>query len=388
MAADELDYTDRLSFIAEWYDYERSLLKNFYLHYYPFDNSVELFDKDRNRVYLRRAVCDGVLLKDMFVGNTVRIYGRQMNITDYADARTRKLTAKKNEKTLAVFKPTVFKEIGPIITCLTARKFKITRLKMATLNQSEAIEFYESKKSDSFLPFMIEQIVSGPIVIAELVGEDAIAKWRALLGPKDPAVARKEAPDSLRAIYGRELASNGFHGPETEEEATREISFFFPKQHGDTRRTVGNIGKFKNSTCCVIKPHAIESGCLGDIITEITNTGFSISAMEMFYLSNANADEFLEVYKGIVTDFSALMLSFIDGPCVALEISSASDSANVHGEFRKFVGPFDPEIARQIRPNTMRAKFGIDKYRNALHCTDLAEDTNLELEYFFKILQN
>lgn len=382
----DLDYTERLVFVAEWYDYERSQLKNFYLNFYPFDNSVELFDKDRNRIYLRRAVCDGVMLKDMFVGNTVRIYGRQMNITDYADLRTKKLIAKKNEKTLAILKPTVFKEIGPIISFVTSRKFKITKLKMCELNQSQAIEFYESKKSDSFLPFMIEQIVSGPIVIAEMVGEDAISKWKTLIGPKDPAVARSENPESLRAIYGQELASNGFHGAETEEEALKEINFFFPKLT-ENKRTLSNTAKFKNSTCCVIKPHAIESGSLGDIITEITNNKFNITAMEMFYLSNANADEFLEVYKGVVSDFNALMLSFIDGPCVAMEISSR-ENANVHAEFRKFVGPFDPEVARQIRPNTIRAKFGIDKYKNAIHCTDLQEDTNLELEYFFKILQN
>lgn len=79
--------------------------------------------------------------------------------------------------------------------------------------------------------------------------------------------------------------------------------------------------------------------------------------MEIFYLSNANAEEFLEVYKGVVGDFNALMLSFIDGPCCALEIGLA-DNANpgrdVHKEFRAFCGPSDPDVARQIRPNTLR----------------------------------
>lgn len=110
--------------------------------------------------------------------------------------------------------------------------------------------------------------------------------------------------------------------------------------------------------------------------------------MQMFYLSNANADEFLEVYKGVVSDFHALLLSFLDGPLVAMEISGKNEEMNVHKEFREFSGPSDPDIARQIRPYTLRAKFGNDKYKNAIHCTDLPEDTIEELEYFFKILND
>jgi nucleoside-diphosphate kinase len=45
----------------------------------------------------------------------------------------------------------------------------------------------------------------------------------------------------------------------------------------------------------------------------------------------------------------------------------------------------DPEIAKNLRPNSLRAKFGIDRAKNAIHCTDLAEDGIIECEYFFKI---
>lgn len=55
--------------------------------------------------------------------------------------------------------------------------------------------------------------------------------------------------------------------------------------------------------------------------------------------------------------------------------------------FRDLCGPHDPEIARTLRPNTLRAKFGIDRVKNAIHCTDLPEDGILEVEYFFNILQ-
>lgn len=47
----------------------------------------------------------------------------------------------------------------------------------------------------------------------------------------------------------------------------------------------------------------------------------------------------------------------------------------------------DPEIAKNLRPNTIRARFGIDRVKNAIHCTDLDEDGALECEYFFSIMQ-
>jgi len=50
--------------------------------------------------------------------------------------------------------------------------------------------------------------------------------------------------------------------------------------------------------------------------------------------------------------------------------------------FRKLCGPMDPEIAKNLRPTTIRAKFGVDRARNAVHCTDLEEDGVVEVVYF------
>lgn len=55
--------------------------------------------------------------------------------------------------------------------------------------------------------------------------------------------------------------------------------------------------------------------------------------------------------------------------------------------FRQLVGPRDPELARVLRPNTLRARFGVSRVRNAIHCTDLVEDGPLEASYFFNVLQ-
>lgn len=379
----EFDYTDKLSFLAEWFDPPSGRLKKFLLNYFPCDKTLELYDRELHRTYLKRAACEKLDRKDVFVGNTVRIYGRQIKITDYADCKTKQVVGKAAEHTLAILKPHAVEKLGEVISQIEKKQFRITLLRMCNLTRKEALDFYVTKKGDAFLPFMVEYLVSGSIIALELVGENAVERWREVMGPLDPEEARQSAPESLRALYGVKKDSNAFHGAASAEEAAREKEFFFPQSPA---RRPASTSTFKNTTCCVIKPHAIEEGKMGYIISAIMENDFKITAMQMFYLSNSNADEFLEVYKGVVSDFNALLLSFIDGPCVALEIAGKKDDMDVHGEFRKFAGPADSEVARQIRPLTLRARFGNDKYQNAVHCTDLPEDTMLELEYFFNIL--
>ncbi|VEN55773.1 unnamed protein product [Callosobruchus maculatus] len=384
--AKDFDYRDKLSFVAEWHDYNSGYHKNFVVNYYPSDNTLDIFDKDLDRLYLKRTTMDSLDYNDMYVGNTIRVYGRQIKLTDYADCKTKSIVSKTKERTFAILTPCVIDKLGEIITQIQEHGFHINRMRMCILNRREALEFYEDRRGDSSLPFLLEHVISGPVVAMELVGKDAVSRWAELMGPSDPIEARRTQPESLRAVYGRDSsATSGFHGSHSANDVNREANFFFP---GGNSKIPTSTVQLNNTTCCVVKPHAITEGKLGYIITAITEANFKVTAAQMFYLSNADADEFLEVYKGVVTDYHAKLCSFVDGPCVALEIAGKDNDMNVYEDFRRFCGPEDAEIARQIRPGTLRAKFGIDKYKNAVHCTDLPEDTVLELEYFFKVLKD
>ena len=66
------------------------------------------------------------------------------------------------------------------------------------------------------------------------------------------------------------------------------------------------------------------------------------------------------------------------GPILVLELTGKG-GADIVSQFRDFVGPSDPSLAKQIRPNSIRAKFGADKVKNAVHCTDLPGDGVLEV---------
>ena len=106
--------------------------------------------------------------------------------------------------------------------------------------------------------------------------------------------------------------------------------------------------------------------------------------MELFRLDRSNAGEFFEVYKGVVPEYNSMVDELTSGAFIAIEISS--EGGNPVESLREFCGPADPEIARVLRPRSLRAQFGVNKVQNAIHCTDLPEDGELESNYFFNIL--
>ena len=74
-------------------------------------------------------------------------------------------------------------------------------------------------------------------------------------------------------------------------------NFFFSRKHQYT-------ATYDSCTCCIIEPHVVKDGKSGQVIDLILQQNFSISAMGLFYLTRSQAEEFLEVYKGVVPDFS------------------------------------------------------------------------------------
>ncbi|PAA52230.1 hypothetical protein BOX15_Mlig031786g1, partial [Macrostomum lignano] len=372
---------ERFALIAEWFDPQAAIVRRYQLLYYTADNTVEMFDLKNRRSFLRRTTVDNLKLADLFIGNTVNVLSRQLTFTDYGDDFTKRRLGQRTERTCALVKPAAFAKAGAILEAAQAAGLSVANLRMGRLDRSEALEFYREHEGKSFLPQLLGSITSGPIMAIELMGPDAVQAWRSLIGPTDPARARQEAPTSLRARFGQDATNNAVHGSDSEASAARELGFFFPAS--GPARVANTSGGGEGCTCGLVKPHAVASGCLGQILSAIAEAGFSINAIAMFRLDKANAEEFLEVYKGVVAEYSSMVAELTSGPCVVLEIGGPGD---VYKEFREFCGPADPEIARHLRPRTLRARFGKDKVQNAVHCTDLPEDTQLEVQYFFEIL--
>ncbi|KAF6727963.1 Nucleoside diphosphate kinase 7 [Oryzias melastigma] len=370
---------DRYAFLAEWFDPTAALMRRYQLFFYPKDGSMEMFDVKNQRVFLKRIKYDDIHPQDLFVGNRVNVFSRQLNLIDYGDQYTRNKLGSKKERTLALIKPDVVTKIGDVIESIYSSNLIVTKAKMTRLSWSQAADFYMEHQSKPFFNNLVQFMSSGSVVAMEIMGDEATSVWRKLLGPTDSAAARKEAPQSIRAHFGTDGLKNVGHGSDSLDAAARELEFFFPSTigHGPS-----NTATFTDCTCCIIKPHAVLEGLTGNILNSISAAGFEISALQMFNMERVNAEEFYEVYKGVVSEYPGMVTELCSGPCMALEIRGTDTPKT----FREFCGPADPEIARHLRPNTLRALYGKDKVRNGVHCTDLPEDGVLEVQYFFKIL--
>jgi len=372
---------ERLSFIAEWYDPQAALIRRYQFLYYPKDSSIEMYDIKNRRKFLSRTKFDTVKLEDLYIGSKVSIYSRQLTFVDFGDNFTQSKLISKKEKTLALIKPDAVKKIGTIINSLRENDIQVCKMKMVQLSKQDAMAFYAEHESKPFFSSLVAYMSSGPIVAMEIMGSNAVAQWRALLGPTNSVEAKQTAPNTIRALYGTDQTVNAAHGSDSAESAAKELQFFFPVKG---RSALSSTAGYTNCTCCIVKPHAVKAGLVGDIITTIQDAGYVVSDISMASVEKANAEEFYEIYKGVVAEYQSMVNELCNGPCVAMEI--VGPDQNTPAQFREFCGPADPEIARHIRPKTLRAMFGKDKIQNAVHCTDLPEDGVLEVEYFFRIL--
>jgi len=271
---------------------------------------------------------------------------------------------KTKERSVVIVKPAGYENVGNVIDSLAKSGCITSRMRMCRLSSEQAAELYGDGK-------IADELSSGPIFAIEILGVGVQQGLAELVG------------DSKQQST---LAKNVFVS-KSKRAADQEVSMLFEGSG------VGGTATFNNCTLCIIKPHAVLAGLSGQIITSILTSGFDVSALELFNLDRQAAEEFLEVYKSVVPEYNAMVEHYTAGPSLAIEVRTPQESPNSNGinntvaKFRELVGPSDPEIARHIRPNTLRAKFGQNKVKNAVHCTDLPEDGVLESEFFFSILQ-
>ncbi|KAJ8736242.1 hypothetical protein PYW08_006898 [Mythimna loreyi] len=375
-------YKEKYSFIGEWYDNQASLIRRYNVFYYPTDETLEMFDLRTRKTFVRRVKVNGITLDSFYIGCTLYILGRLIKIVDFACEDTRKKLHKDMQITFILIKPVPTKIAGKILTQLQENGLRLSKMKKACLTPSDIDNIYRAEVTKPTYPFLLDHLTNQLVFGAEFVGKDAVSVAKEIIGDKDP---HKAAPGTIRALYGVDPVRNCIHASSTIEDAAFDIDYFFPPPPMRSTR-LRLTATLSNCTLCIIKPHAIREGKLGAALELIDEGGFNVTALNMVIVENINAAEFYEVYKGIVPEYKGMVEELSSGPCVAMEVVSQDKTLNTAVEFRKLVGPTDPEVARLLRPYTIRAKLGNTKVQNAIHCSDLPEDGLLEVEYFFKIL--
>lgn len=131
------------------------------------------------------------------------------------------------ERTLSIIKPDAVAKnvIGQIIARFEQAELKIVAARMALLSATEAAGFYAVHKERPFFNDLIKFMISGPVVIQVLEGENAIQKNRDLMGATDP---KKAGKGTIRADFAESIDANAVHGSDSPETARIEIAYFFP----------------------------------------------------------------------------------------------------------------------------------------------------------------
>ncbi len=132
------------------------------------------------------------------------------------------------ERTFSIVKPDAIERnlIGEIYHRIENANLRIIAAKMVRLTEAQAAGFYAEHEGKEFFPDLLKFMTSGPIMVQVLEGEDAIARYRELMGKTNPEEA---TCGSIRADYALSMRYNSVHGSDSPESAAREIEYFFPQ---------------------------------------------------------------------------------------------------------------------------------------------------------------
>ncbi|XP_027691570.1 thioredoxin domain-containing protein 3 [Vombatus ursinus] len=263
------------------------------------------------------------------------------------------------ERTLAVIRLDLLQgSIESVLELLQKEGFVAKMQKQLILTEEDAKTFYKQHKYYDHFPALIEHVSSAPILALCLERINAVFYWRYILGP----TATDENPTSLRDTLGPENCRfNQIHGKDSLQDLNEEILFCFPYEH----------------TVVLIRPHAFQD-LRGGIIRKIQENGFVVSHLKEIQLT---ADKVEEIYRALEERdfFEDLLIHMTEGPCMAMIIGKE----NAVQDWRKLAGPTDPEEARKVAPESIRALFGKDILDNAVHASSTKEHALKTIELLF-----
>ena len=151
-------------------------------------------------------------------------------ISERSDLSLLRLRGGEQQSTYAMLKPDIAGDaatVEAVKEMIAAAGLTLEREEACQLSAEECEAFYAEHAERPFFAALVAFVSGGQVLKMELSGDDAIAKWRALIGPTDSNKAREEAPDSVRAKFGTDNQRNAAHGSDSTESAARELAMMF-----------------------------------------------------------------------------------------------------------------------------------------------------------------
>jgi nucleoside-diphosphate kinase len=130
------------------------------------------------------------------------------------------------ERTFSILKPDATERnlTGAVNALIEKAGLRIVAQKRVRISREQAEKFYSVHRERPFFSELVDFMISGPVVVQVLEGDNVIAKYRDVMGATDPA---KAAPGTIRKTHARSIGENSVHGSDAPETAVREIAQFF-----------------------------------------------------------------------------------------------------------------------------------------------------------------
>ena len=106
---------ERYVFETEWYDPQADTIRHYRLFYFPTDNTIEMYDKKVQKIFLKRVEVPGLALSDFYIGAKVTVFSRVLTVASYGDLATQNKQCNERESTFAMIKPAAVQHAGKII---------------------------------------------------------------------------------------------------------------------------------------------------------------------------------------------------------------------------------------------------------------------------------
>jgi len=337
-------------FLVEHFDPLPRLKKQYLLKLFIKDMNIEMVDLKSKKLFLKRSPAPEYVKKtDFFIGGRVLLYSRELDIVEYGDGYTRGQLAVAMEPAVILLPSSSQASWGTLIEAAGAKGLNVAQAKLVLFGPAQINEVQAVMGSGEGL-----NDPAGVLVLC-LAGSDGVAVTKEVVESLGIAALMSSSVAMAEDLKGMLL------GPKSDLESSVTLD---------------------SCTCCIIKPHAVREGLIGPILTHLVKQSYEISALSTLYFGTEAAEEFLEVYKGVVPEYNDHVVELCGGMCVAIELR-AQDAVRT---FRQTAGPWDVEMAKELRPNTIRGIYGVDKVRNVVHCTDLESDAVAECEFVFKLM--
>ncbi|XP_058581407.1 thioredoxin domain-containing protein 3 isoform X2 [Neofelis nebulosa] len=272
----------------------------------------------------------------------------------------------KLEKILALLRPDLFQEKKEnVLGIIYDEGFKILMQRSIVLSEEEAQTLCKEYENEDYFENLIKKMTSGPSLALVLLRDNCLQHWKELIGPSSVEKAKTSVPESLCVQFAMEgLPINQLYGSDSLETAEKEIQYFFPPQQ----------------TLALIKPHVTQEQ-REEILKYIKEVGFEITQMKEMLLNEEAADK---IYSKIKTkDFYKDVLEVLsEGPSLVMILTKW----NAVSDWRRLMGPVDPDEAKLLSPDSIRAQFGTSVLKNAVHGSSNIQEAMETIDQMFEVL--